>query len=73
MKHHLKGNGLDIDGIRIDVTSNALAQLKSFRLIAPIAMEDEALSPDMWPCGVRVEEHIQPRDNQHNTRYKNNY
>ena len=40
VKHHLKGKGLDIDGIRIDVTSNSLAQFKSFRLIAPIAMED---------------------------------
>ena len=45
VKHHLKGKGLDIDGIQIDVASNSLTKVISSALIA---MEDELLSPDMW-------------------------
>ena len=52
VKHHLKGKGLAIVGIRIDVASNALATFKSFRLIVSIAMEDKLLLSDMWPCGM---------------------
>jgi len=61
LKKHLEKKGFNVAHFRIDVTSNSLADFKSFRLISPINSESDLLCPDVWPRGMRVKEFAPPR------------
>jgi len=61
LKKHLEKKGFNVSNFRIDVTSNSLADFRSFRLIAPIDSENDLFCPDVWPRGMRVKEFTPPR------------
>ena len=56
LRSYMCENGVDMSGVRIDITSHQLSEFKSFRVIAPSMIRDHLLSPDFWPVNVRVKE-----------------
>ena len=58
VKHHLRMNSIDTTGIRVDVASKEIAELRSFRMLAPNDLRQTLLQPDLWPEGVRVKDYV---------------
>lgn len=56
LRSYMCENGVDMSGVRIDITSHQLSEFRSFRVIAPSMIRDHLLSPDFWPVNVRVKE-----------------
>lgn len=48
--------------MRIDVISDQLAKFKSFRIIANKGLEEQLLSANLWPKGVRIREYSTNND-----------
>ena len=45
-------------GIRVDVASKEIVELRFFRMLAPNDLRETLLQPDMWPEGVRVKDYV---------------
>ena len=61
LRGYLYDNGVNLNDVRIDITSHEDARLKSFRLIAPGSLKEKLLSPDFWSVGIRVKEYSESR------------
>ena len=54
LKNHLRQQGFDVAGMRIDVTSNEAAMYKLFKIISSCNLRKALLDPEIWPVGVWV-------------------
>ena len=57
IKTHLKQQDIDVQQMRIDITSNKNSLYRSFRIIAPGKYKEFLMCPELWPVGVRVREY----------------
>ena len=57
LKNHLRQQGFDVAGMRIDVTSNEAEMYKSFRIISSGNLRKALLDPEIWPVGVWVRDY----------------
>ena len=69
LRGYLYDNDVNLNDVRIDITSHEDARFKSFRLIAPGSLKEKLLSPDFWSVGICVKVYSESRQKNRTNRH----